>query len=186
MALVISCVFSSVVVAAPDKYTLDPQHSFVLWHIKHFDFSNQSGKFYANGTLMLDDANPKNSKVDVTIQVNDMVTGIDKLDEHLKGKSFFDVSAFPTATFVSNKVDVTGKDTAKVHGMLTLHGVTKPVVLSVKLNRKAMNPISEKETAGFSATAKIKRSDFGMTTLIPKLGDQVDLNIEVEANLEKK
>ncbi len=110
-----------------------------------------------------------------------MITGIPKLDEHMRGEDFFDTAKYPTATFVSDKVTVTGADTAKVQGMLTLHGVTKPVTLNVKLNKAAMSPITNKMTAGFTATAVIKRSDFGMNTYLPNLGDEVKLSIEVEA-----
>jgi polyisoprenoid-binding protein YceI len=163
-------------------YTLDPTHTFVLFHINHMGFSNQVGKWQANGALTLDETALQNSKVNVTIQVADIVTGIDKLNEHLKGDQFFDVTHFPTATFVSNKVTVTGKNTAKVDGALTLHGVTKPVTLNVKINKIAVSPITQKKTVGFSATTQIKRSDYGIMAYLPGLADEVKLNIEGEAN----
>lgn len=166
---------------AADTFTLDSSHSFVGWQISHFGFSNPSGKWYANGTLMLDEKKPQDSKVNVTINVGDLVTGIPKLDEHLKGEDFFDVAKYPTATFVSDKVTLTGKESAKVQGMLTLHGVTKPITLNVKLNKQAVSPITNKLTAGFTATADIKRSEFGITKYAPGLGDDVKLEIEVEA-----
>lgn len=166
---------------AADTYTIDPMHSYVLWQINHLGFSTQAGKFYADGSLVLDEAKPQNSKVNVTIQVGNIVTGIPKLDEHLKSPLFFDVAKFPTATFVSNKVDVTGKKTAKITGILTLHGVSKPVTLNATLNMTGVNPITNKMSAGFSGTTTIKRSDFGMTTLAPSLGDDIKLDIEVEA-----
>jgi polyisoprenoid-binding protein YceI len=169
-------------VYALDKYTLDNSHSYVDWKISHFGFSSPSGKWMADGTLELDQAKPQDSKVDVTINVANVITGIPKLDEHLKGEDFFDVAKYPTATFVSKKIVMTGKETAKVEGMLTLRGVTKPVTLDVKLNKAAVSPITNKMTAGFTATANIKRSEFGMTTYLPGLGDEVKLNIEVEAN----
>jgi len=141
---------------AADTYTLDPSHSYVMWHINHFGFSNPTGKWMANGTLTLDEAKPQNSKANITIEVADGITGIPKLDEHLKSETFFDVAKFPTATFVSNKVDITSKKSAKVYGTLTLHGVSKPVVLTVTLNKLGENPISKKMTAGFTASTKIK------------------------------
>jgi polyisoprenoid-binding protein YceI len=182
--LIISAVFLFLVPsvqAAEETYTLDPQHTYVLWHINHLGFSNQAGKWYASGTLTLDKAKPQNSKINATIQVANMVTGIDQLNEHLKSELFFDVAKFPIATFVSDKVTLTGKNTAKVHGILTVRGVAKPVTLDVVLNKAGPNPITNKQAAGFSATAKLKRSDFGMTTLLPALGDEVNLNIEAEA-----
>lgn len=170
-------------VMAAETFTLDPEHTYVLWHINHLGYSTQTGKWMAEGTLQLDKAKPQDSKVNVTIKVGDIITGNPELDKHLKGKLFFNVEQFPTATFVSDKVDVTGKNTAKVKGILTVHGVSKPVVLNVKFNNESKNPISDKMTVGFSATAKIKRSDFGIVTLLPKLGDEIDLNIEAEAYL---
>lgn len=167
--------------AAEETYTLDSQHTYVLWHISHFDFSKQAGKWYADGTLTLDQAKPQNSKVNATIHVSDMITGIPQLDEHLKGSLFFDTAKFPTATFVSDKVTMLGKNKAKVTGILTLHGVAKPITLDVVLNKEGINPITNKQSVGFSATAKLKRSDFGITTLVPGLGDEVNLDIEAEA-----
>lgn len=183
LALFIGCLFAATFTyAAAETYTLDASHSYVLWRISHFDFSHPVGKWMANGTLVLDKAKPQDSKVNVTIKMADLDTGNPELDKHLKGSQFFDVEKYPTATFVSDKVTVTGKSTAKVHGMLTLHGVTKPVTLNTTLNKIAENPFTNLMTAGFSATAEVKRSDFGMTTLIPNLGDDVKLSIEIEAN----
>lgn len=181
MVLCASLFFLGMSAQAAETMTIDQAHTYVLWHIKHLNFSTQAGKWYASGTLLLDQEHPENSKVNITIPVSDMITGIPELDKHLKGKLFFDTDQFPTATFISDKVEVTGKDTAKVNGMLTVHGVTKPVVLDVKLNSTGKNPISEKMTAGFSATTTIKRSDFGINTLLPGLSDDVKLEIEVEA-----
>lgn len=167
---------------AADTYTLDPGHTYVLWHINHFGFSNPSGKWFANGTVILDETKPDNSKVDVTIQTASIDTGIPKLDEHLKSADFLDVKQYPTATFVSDKVQMTGKESAKVFGTLTLHGVAKPVVLNVKLNKLGLSPISNKKTAGFTATTQLKRSDFNIKAYLPGLGDDVKIDIEAEAN----
>ncbi len=168
-------------VSAAETLTIDREHSYILWHIKHFNFSTQSGKWYTEGTLVLDKEKPQNSKVNVTIPIANMVTGIAELDKHLKGKLFFDIKQFPIATFVSDKVIVTGKKTAKVIGTLTVHGVSKPVILNVKLNHVGVNPITEKMTVGFSANTKLKRSDFAINTLLPGVGDEVKIDIEVEA-----
>ena len=171
--------------ATPDTqklYTIDPNHSYAEWHISHFGFSNPSGKWFANGSLKLDEAKSENSQVNVTINTADMVTGIPELDKHLKSEKFFDVAKYPSATFVSTKVRVTGKSTAKVDGILTLHGISKPITLEVKLEKLGMSPIANKQTAGFSADAMLKRSDFGISEYLPGLGDDVKLHIEVEAN----
>jgi len=168
---------------AADTYKLDPAHTAVVFHVNHFGFSNPSGKFMnVAGTVVLDQKNPAASKVNVMIPIADVDTDVPKLDEHLKSKEFFDAATYPTATFVSTKVDVTGTDTAIVHGTLTLHGVSKPVDLNVRLNKVGEN-FMKQPTAGFSAAAIIKRSDFGITTYLPALGDEVRLDIESEANL---
>jgi polyisoprenoid-binding protein YceI len=168
-------------VKSAEKWMLDPNHTYVLWHIQHYGFSIQSGKWYASGNLELDEENPQNSKVNAVIQVKNIITGLPELDKHLKGKLFSDVSTFPIATFTSDKVTLTNKKTAHVHGMLTIHGITKPVTLDVQLNKMGVSLITNKMTAGFSAHTKIKRSDFGINTLLPGLGDEVDITIEAEA-----
>lgn len=178
--LILSCM--STAQAAAENYTLDPTHTSVLWHISHFNFSHPSGKWMADGTLTLDETKPQNSKLNVTINVDGLVTGVPKLDEHLKSKDFFDVGQFPTATFVSDKINMTGKNTAKVYGTLTVHGVSKPVTLDVTLNKLGESPITHKKTAGFTASTKLKRSDFGISAYLPGLGDEVKIDIESEAS----
>lgn len=172
--------------AAPETFTLDPNHTYVLWRINHFGFSNPSGKWLAEGNIVLDETKPQDSKVNVIIHPGDMITGLPKLDEHLKSKDFFDVVKFPTATFVSSKIDVTGKNTAKVYGVLTVHGVSKPIVLDVKLNKVGMSPITNDRTVGFTASTKLKRSDFGISAYLPGLGDDVEIDIEAEGHKAKE
>lgn len=171
--------------AAAEKYTFDPFHTNLYWQANHFGFSNPSGKFATvTGSVMLDEQNPAASKVDVTVNTGSVVTGIDLFNEHLMSDKFFNSEKFPTATFSSNKVDVTGPDTAIVTGDLTLLGVTKPVTLDVKLNKIGENPISKLKTAGFSATGVVKRSDFGITYALPGVSDDVRIAIEAEANIQ--
>lgn len=181
--LVLTSVLSAPAFAA-ETYKFDPNHTAVTWHVTHFGFSTPSGKFMnVDGTLVLDEANPVESKVNVTIPVSGLDTGLSKFDEHLKSKEFLDATTYPTATFVSDKIELEGEDSATVHGTLTLHGVTKPVDLNVRLN-KIGNNMMNKKTAGFTATTMFKRSDFGMTTFIPNIGDDVVIDIEAEANIE--
>jgi polyisoprenoid-binding protein YceI len=179
-------IFSTAVQAAPETFTLDKNHSYVLWSIEHLGFSTQTGKWYATGQLVLDKDHPEQSKADISINVAGVITGLPELDKHLKSKLFFDVDQYPKATFVSDKVHVLGKDTGDVRGILTLRGISKPVVLHVIFNKSGINPITNKMTVGFSATTSLKRSDFGMNALLPALGDTVDLKIEVEASQDKK
>lgn len=169
-----------------ETFVLDNQHSYVLWTIKHLGFSKQTGKWYVNGQVVLDKENPQKSSVNATIKMADLVTGLPELDKHLKDKVFFDVAHFPTATFVSEHVEVLSDTTAKVQGTLTLHGISKPITLDVTLNKVGKNPITEKMTVGFTATTTIKRSDFGMETLKNELGDDVTIDIGAEAYQQTK
>jgi len=183
--LFILCLFFTLPVFAAETYLIDPSHSSVLWHVNHFGFSNPSGKWMVgSGTLLLDETKPADSQVEVTIQVADIVTGIPKLDEHLKSKDFFDVATFPTAIFKSNKIDMIGKNKAKVHGILTVHGISKPITLAVTLNKIGVSPITGKKTVGFTATTQFKRSLLGINKYLPGLGDDVKIDIEAEANLK--
>ncbi|MSP33891.1 MAG: polyisoprenoid-binding protein [Rickettsiales bacterium] len=167
---------------AAESYKFDPHHTSIVWTANHFGFSNPSGKFSeVEGDLTLDEKNPAKSQVNVTVKMANLFTGYSNFDNHLKGNDFFNIEKFTTATFVSKKVTISGKNTAKVIGDLTVLGVTKPVTLNVKLNKIAINPISQIRTAGFTATALIKRSDFGIDYAIPSVGDYVKLLIEAEA-----
>jgi polyisoprenoid-binding protein YceI len=170
--------------AAPVAYKIDSSHTSVVFNYAHAGgLSHMNGKFMnAVGTVTLDEAAPANSKLEVSFDINGVNTGVPALDAHLKTADFFDAAQFPTATFKSTKVEVTGKDTAKVTGDLTLHGVTKPVVLDVKLNKIT----DDKKKAGFAATTTIKRSDFGISKLVPMVGDQIDLSIDSEVGQPAK
>ena len=167
---------------ASDSYAFDPNHTNVLFHDNHFGFSSPSGHFgIKDGTLTLDEQDPAKSAVDVTIDTTSLVTGNPKFDEHIKSADSLDAGKFPTATFKSSKVEVTGKDTAKVSGDLTLHGVTKPVTLDVKLNKEGEHPMTKKKAVGFSASTTVKRSDFGVVKYVPDVADEVKIEIEAEA-----
>lgn len=173
---------ASPALAVPETYVFDPAHTSITWHANHFGFSNPSGKFVkSEGSLVLDEEKPEDSKINVTVHPGSLVTGIEKFDTHLKSKDFLNVEQFSTATFVSDKVEITGKDTAKVHGTLTLLGVSKPIVLDVKLNKIGEGPMDKIKTAGFSATTTIKRSEFGINYGVPGVSDDVKVDIEMEA-----
>lgn len=180
----VCCVFSTFC-SASDVYQLDPNHTYVLWSVNHFGFSHPSGKWLANGTITLDEKKPQDSKLDVTINLAELATGIPAFDKHIKSKEFLDTAQFATATYKSNKIILEGKDKAKVEGTLTFHGIAKPVTLNVKLNKKGINPITQKETLGFTATATLKRTDFGVGAYAPNVSDEVKLMIEAEASKDK-
>ncbi|MFG1462696.1 YceI family protein [Xanthobacter sp. DSM 24535] len=161
-------------------YLLDPGHSRVAWSVTHLGFSTYTGLLpAAEGTLVLDPAAPEKSTLIVTLQTGKVGTLDPALDQHLKGTDFFNVEKFPTATFKATGVVATGK-TAKITCDLTLLGVTKPVILDVTFNKAGTNPLDKTYSLGFDARAVIKRSDFGMTTYVPAVSDEVTLQIESE------
>ena len=163
--------------AKPGSYKVESYHTQVGFSISHFGFTNYSGLFSgATGSLQLDPARLGTSKLDISIPVDSVTTTVSKLTDELKGDKWFDTAKFPKAAFVSTQVVPTAEG-ATVTGNLTLHGVTKPVVLHVRFIGAGVNPIDKAYTVGFEATGTIKRSDFGVTTYLPAVGDEVQLNI---------
>lgn len=173
--------FLQVGFAAPVTYQLDPNHTYIIWQVNHFGFSQVSGKFMAEGTLQFDDAKPSASVLSVSVPMNGLVTGIPRFDETLRGANFFNVGQFPAAQFVSTNVIVLAKDSGQVMGKLTMRGVTKEVLLKVKLNHAGLHPYYHKQAMGFSAEGELKRSDFGLRGYLPGVGDEVKLTIQAEA-----
>ncbi len=176
-----------------EKFILDPLHTNIVWSANHVGFSNPNGKFAkSSGVMFLDEANPENSSVEVEIDMSGIITGFEDFDKHLKGADFFNSEKFKTAKFTSTKVELVAKettkeitkDTAKIHGNLTLLGVTKPIILEAKLNKIGKHPFTFKKTAGFSAKTTIKRSDFNIKYGIPLVSDEVNIAIEVEGSVE--
>ena len=162
-------------------YKLDPDHGKITWSITHFGFSTYVGQFATvNATLKLDPKNLGATVLEATIDTNSLGTLNAALDKHLKSPEFLDTAKFPTATFKATKVTQTGDKTADIAGELTLHGVTKPVVVQATFNQAGPNPLDKKYQLGFAGSAKIKRSEFGITAYVPAVGDEVTLTIEAE------
>ncbi|PTR23946.1 polyisoprenoid-binding protein YceI [Luteibacter sp. OK325] len=169
--------------AAPVTYKLDPGHTMVLFSWNHFGFSNPTANLgQVDGTLVYDEAAPTKSTVEATLPLAGLDTFVPKLDEHLKSKDFLDAATYPTVTFKSTKVTSAGKDKLKVVGDLTVHGVTKPVTLEVTVNKVGPHPMMKVQTAGFDATATIKRSDFGVGAYVPNVSDEIKIRITTEAH----
>lgn len=167
-------------------YTLDPAHSKITWSVSHMGFSTYAGQFAkVDGQLTVDPRKPEASQISVTVDANSVGTLNDALDKHLKTADFLDTAKFPTATFKATRIRVTGARTADITGDLTLHGVTRPVTLEAEFNQAGVNPLDKTYSLGFDAEAKIKRSEFGMTSYLPGVGDEVELEIEAELKLAK-
>lgn len=157
-------------------YAIEPVHTRIVFAVDHFGTSTWYGDFSkASGALTLDPKNPGASSVSVEVPVATVSTTNGVLDGELKGADWLDAAKCPTMTFKSTKVTPTGPDRATVAGDLTLHCVTKPVVLQARFHGAAVNPLSHAYTVGFDATGKIKRSQFGVTKYVPMVSDDVEL-----------
>ena len=167
---------------AADAYKIDPAHTQVEFTYSHLGFSNITGRFdKIESEFVFDAADPTQSSVTVTIPVDSISTGVAKLDEHLLSADFFDAAKYPTATFTSTGVTVAGEGKLAVAGDLRIHGVTRPVVMDVTINKLAQHPVSKKPAAGFDARFDIKRSEFGVGGYAPAVSDEVRIEITVEA-----
>jgi polyisoprenoid-binding protein YceI len=172
--------------AAPVTYKLDPGHTMVLFSWSHFGFSNPTANFgISDGTLVFDQQNPSKSSVEVTMPLANLDTHVPALDNHLKEPDFFDAGKFPTVTFKSTSVQSVGGNHYKVTGDLTVHGVTKSVVLNATLNKSGAHPMTGQPAIGFNATGTLKRSDFGLGAYVPKVSDEIKLDITTEAEVPK-
>ena len=166
-------------------YVLDPNHGKITWSLNHLGFSTYTGQFsHVTGNLVLDPEHIAKTTLKATVDIGSIGTLNPTLDQELKGDKFFNAAANPTAVFKSTKVQRTGSKTAEVTGDLTLMGVTQPVTFSVVFNQGGTNPISNAYEIGFEGHAKIKRSEFGLKTFVPYVGDDVTLDLEGEFDLK--
>ena len=173
--------------ASASTWNIDPDHSQVGFKVKHLMVSNVKGNFEKyTGTVDLNEKDIAKSKVTVTIETPSIVTGVQKRDEHLKSADFFDVATYPTMTFVSKNVTKAAKGALKVTGYLTLHGITKEVVLNVEpISKESKDPWGNIRR-GTAATTKIDRKDFGLTwnkgleTGGVLVGDEITISLEIE------
>ncbi|MEM6371529.1 MAG: YceI family protein [Pseudomonadota bacterium] len=170
---------------AADTFVLDPSHSQVIFSYNHLGFSTTTGMFSGfEGEISFDQENPSASSVTVSMPTKSMFTGWEQRDGHFMSADFFDAADDDVVTFNSTSIEVTGDNTALITGDLTMNDVTKPVVLDATLNQLAPYPFGPnqgKPTAGFDATATILRSDFGLGAFAPAVGDEVGIQISIEA-----
>lgn len=165
-----------------EKYTLDPSHSQVMFSYEHLGFSTTYGIFSGfEGEIMFDQEDPSASSVTVSMPVLSMFTGWEQRKDHFMSGDFFGAEEGDMITFASTAIEVTGEDTAMITGDLTMNDVTKSVVLDAKLNQMGDHPQEGKPWAGFDATTTVVRSDFNLGAFAPYVGDEVQVNISVEA-----
>lgn len=172
--------------AAPVKYDFDPGHTQVQFGWNHLGFSHITGRFdKVGGHLLFDPADPTRSSVDVSIPIDSIDTGVAALDEHLRGPDFFDAARFPVATFKSSKVERITDDQLEVSGELSIHGISRPVVLEVTINKVGTHPMDGRAAAGFDARTTLRRSDFGIGKYVPSVSDEIAITISTEAMVPK-
>ena len=171
---------------AAQKYDIDPGHTVVTFGWNHFGFSNPTARLEKiSGSVLLDAADLTKSSVSVTMPLDGLHTGVEKLDAHLKTDEFLDAAKYPNITFTSTKVEKAGADALKITGDLSVHGVTKSVVLNAKVNKIGDNPMMKVASAGFDADIVIKRSDFGVNKYVPMVSDEIPVHITLDSHLAK-
>lgn len=169
------------------NWDFDLSHSSINFHVRHLMVSKVHGRFTKwSGTLELDDQDLTKSRAVVAIDAASIDTREDKRDEHLRSPDFLDVAQFPQITFASTQIERDGDDAYRVTGNLTIHGVTRPVVLELEGGAQVKDPWGGTRT-GFSAKTSISRKDFGLTWNVALeaggflVGDKLDINLEIEA-----
>ncbi len=180
--LIIQSAFSA------DTYVFDKNHSSIGFQVRHL-FSNLPGKFDDfTGTIQFDEANQEQSSVEVSIKTASIDTGVKMRDDNLRSPDFFDSTKFPEITFKSKSVKKTGENTFDIIGDLTMHGVTKEVVLKVELLGKGAGP-KNSIVSGWDAGTALKRSDYGLVWNQAIEGTQIagdDIKIELHIEADKK
>ncbi|MBV8438361.1 MAG: polyisoprenoid-binding protein [Silvibacterium sp.] len=168
--------------AQTSTWVPDKAHSEVDFTILHMSLSNVRGHFgNIGGTVVWNDGDITKSTVNVTIDASSIDTGVTARDNDLKSPNFFDAAQFPTATFASTGISKTGGG-LQISGNLTLHGVTKPVVLQVQGPKGPITGMDKKPHCGFSGTTTIKRTDFGIGVKVPAavVGEDVALTFDLD------
>jgi polyisoprenoid-binding protein YceI len=165
---------------AADVYNIEPNHTYPSFEADHMGgVSVWRGKFTkTSGTITLDRA-AKTGALDITIDANSLDFGLEKMNKHAKSPDMFDVAKFPTVTYKANAIKFDGDKPAEVDGELTLHGVTKPVKLTIRQFKCIQHPMLKKEYCGADATATFNRSDFGIS-----YGTQMGFNPEVKLAIQ--
>lgn len=168
-------------------WQFDPAHSSAEFAVRHMMVSTVKGTFKTlSGSIVYDEASPENSRVEADIDAASIDTGVADRDTHLRSADFFDVVKFPKLTFRSTGIEADGIDLGKMHGELTIHGVTKPVVLAVSYLGEVKDPWGNRRR-GYTAETGLNRKDFGMTWNMVLdaggvlVGDKVKVTLNIEA-----
>jgi polyisoprenoid-binding protein YceI len=168
-------------VAAPVTYGVDGTHTFPRFSYSHFGYSTQLSSFSKTTGKVVFDAEAKKGSVDIAIDMKSVNTGFADFNEHIQGEDFLDTAKFAQATFKSTKVIFEGDKPQLIEGQLTIKGVTKPVTLTVTSFQAMPHPMLKKPALGANAFTVIKRSEFNAGKYAPYVGDEVRIDIAIEA-----
>jgi polyisoprenoid-binding protein YceI len=167
--------------AVPVTYNVDGSHTFPRFSYSHFGYSTQLSSFRNTSGKVVLDAEARTGSVDITIDMKSVNTGFEDFNGHIQGEDFLDTVKFPTATFKSTKVVFEGDKPKSIDGQLTIKGVTRPVTLTVTSFQAMPHPMVKKPALGANAFTTIKRSEFNAGKYAPYVGDDVRIDIAIEA-----
>lgn len=180
-ALALAGAASSSAFAAPETFVIDGTHTFPRFSYSHLGYSTQLSRFDKTTGKVVFDKAARTGSVDIAIDMKSVNTGFATFNEHLQGADFLDTAKYPTATFKSTKVRFDGDRPAAIDGKLTIKGVTKPVTLTVTSFHAMPHPMLKKDAIGANAHTTIKRSEFNAGNYAPHVGDEVRIDIALEA-----
>ena len=180
-ALALVTLAAGSVVAAPVTYTVDGSHTFPRFSYSHFGYSTQLSSFGKTTGTVVFDAQAKTGAVDIVIDTTTVNTGFADFNGHIQGEDFLDTAKFPKATFKSTKVVFEGDKPASIEGQLTIKGMTKPVTLTVTSFQAMPHPMMKVPALGANAFVTIKRSEYNAGKYAPYVGDEVRIDIAIEA-----
>ena len=180
-ALAFASLAATSAIAAPKTFEVDGSHTFPRFSYSHFGYSTQVSRFDNTTGTVVFDAEAKTGSVDITIDMKSVNTGFADFNGHIQGEDFLDTAKFPKATFKSTKVNFQDGKPASIEGQLTIKGVTKAVTLTVTSFQAMPHPMLKKDAIGANAFTVIKRSEFKAGKYAPYVGDEVRIEIALEA-----
>ena len=180
-ALAFASLAATSAIAAPKTFEVDGTHTFPRFAYSHFGYSTQISRFDSTTGTVVFDADAKTGSVDISIDMKSVNTGFADFNGHIQGEDFLDTAKFPKATFKSTKVNFQDGKPASIEGQLTIKGITKAVILTVTSFQAMAHPMLKKDAIGANAFTVIKRSEFNAGKYAPYVGDEVRIEISLEA-----
>jgi len=173
---------SSLCLAEPQTWQIDPNHTASQFSVRHLGISTVRGQFEkTSGTVVFDPSDPAKTSIDATIDATTFNSRVQMRDNDVRSPHFLDVAKYPTITFKSTRTEVASAGKLKITGDLTIHGVTKQVTLEVEApSQPIQDPMGKGLRMGATATTKINRNDFGITTMPGIVGDEIQIELDVE------